>query len=238
MFSVFEETKKWALNSKLTLHAETRVPSTNDIAKAESSAVDDGIHLYLCDHQTEGRGRGENTWHDTGEGTALLSSWSFALPFAPQPTLSPAIGLAVYRALTATWSDIGFGLKPPNDIYADGKKLAGILLETVQQGNKVRLIMGFGMNVWSAPELDTAGPLVDIVTKERLTTQVFSGFLDRLLLEIVATFQESPKELSANQREILTYAINQYAPKKMVKSVFADGTIVLVGGSKVHWSTL
>lgn len=238
MFSVFEETKKWAAASKITLHANQSVGSTNEWAKSEASSVDDRPQLYICEHQTEGRGRGENTWHDTGAGNALLSSWSFALPFAPQPVLSPALGLAVYRALAATWSDLPFGLKAPNDVYAEQKKVAGILLETVQQGAKVRLIMGIGMNIWSAPEIAAAGSLVDLVKKERLTAFVFSQFLDRLLFEITTTFQESKSELSPNQRAILTYAINQYAPKKMVKDVFADGTIVMVGGSKVHWSTL
>lgn len=67
----------------------------------------------------------------------------------PAQTLSLAAGLALIEALDAAVPGQSLMLKWPNDLLLLGKKLAGILLE--RSGNRV--VIGFGVNLATAPEL-------------------------------------------------------------------------------------
>ena len=91
----------------------------------------DDLVLFLAAHQTNGRGRGANHWLDTGAGESLLSTWSLSVSSPPQAITGPRIGLALFAAATHAWPSLKFGLKAPNDLYLDGQKVAGLLVETV-----------------------------------------------------------------------------------------------------------
>lgn len=68
----------------------------------------------------------------------------------PQPqTLALAAGLALIEAVDAAMPGQALMLKWPNDLLLLGKKLAGILLE--RSGDRV--VIGFGVNLASAPQL-------------------------------------------------------------------------------------
>lgn len=68
----------------------------------------------------------------------------------PAPTLSLAAGLALIEAIDVAVPGLPLMLKWPNDLMLSGKKLAGILLE--RSGHRV--IVGFGVNLASAPDVD------------------------------------------------------------------------------------
>jgi BirA family biotin operon repressor/biotin-[acetyl-CoA-carboxylase] ligase len=77
-----------------------------------------------------------------------------------------AIGVAVCRALSRCGVHT-HGLKWPNDVLADGAKLAGILVETEASGHSLCAVIGVGVNV-NMPE-DSAGainqPWTDITSQ-------------------------------------------------------------------------
>jgi BirA family biotin operon repressor/biotin-[acetyl-CoA-carboxylase] ligase len=71
-----------------------------------------------------------------------------SLPIAALPTLSMKISLGIVNALTSIDPTIQPLIKWPNDIYASGKKLCGILIENALSGGKVQhSVIGIGMNV-------------------------------------------------------------------------------------------
>src|ERR1700722_6791330 len=82
--SVGEATKQWAEQREIQPVFTNETASTNDDAKKNAMSEGTDIVLYLANPQTAGRGRGSNTWLDTGNGEALLSTWSFAVDSAPQ----------------------------------------------------------------------------------------------------------------------------------------------------------
>lgn len=89
--------------------------------------------LLAAERQTAGRGRLGRSWN-TSSGVASdipALTFSLGLPLAPQDWsgLSLAVGLAVAQALDPEAARIG--LKWPNDLWVQGRKLAGILVETV-----------------------------------------------------------------------------------------------------------
>src|SRR5262249_28071101 len=136
---------------QVNVEAHDETPSTNDQSKEEASSIGPEPKLYLAAHQTHGRGRGKNTWSDTGAGESLLSSWSFQLAGPAQAITGPPLGDALYRSACAIWPSLEWSLKAPNDLYLGPSKVAGLLVEAVSQGDSHRLIVGLGMNVLNHP---------------------------------------------------------------------------------------
>jgi BirA family biotin operon repressor/biotin-[acetyl-CoA-carboxylase] ligase len=119
----------------------------NDKARAEP-AYCSGV-VCLAEHQLAGRGRRGKDWVSPfGSNIYLSILWTFQQGAGSINGLSLAVGVAVVRALNECGiNDIG--LKWPNDIYWQGKKLAGILIEVSgESGGPCSAIIGLGLNVY------------------------------------------------------------------------------------------
>lgn len=120
--------------------------STNRRLHEAPAAADP--QLLLAEYQTAGRGRRGRAWRSPyGANLALSLAWSFPA-WPPQLSALPlAVGVACARALTALGL-CGLRLKWPNDLYVDGRKLGGILIEhRGEAGDSCRVIIGIGLNV-------------------------------------------------------------------------------------------
>ena len=110
--------------------------------------------LRLAVHQTAGRGRAGRPWL-TVPGGMLTFSLAWHLPQAPQNLLGLplAIGVALAECLNAL--DQNVTLKWPNDVLRDGKKLAGILLESASSSNGgTWIVAGIGLNLKVTDDLE------------------------------------------------------------------------------------
>ena len=191
--------------------------------------------IFLTDHQTAGRGRGNNNWLDSCN-EQLLSSWLFSLNQPPQPVLSPLVGLALYNSLKKIFPQAMWSIKAPNDIYLNDKKIAGLLLETVAQGNKFCLIVGLGLNVLSSPsDIENSIPLSWLSDFNQIS---WTDFLDCFYLSLSTQVQRNPSQINAIQQQELLYALNQW-PQLSEKylQVEVDGTLQSAKG-KLPWSSL
>jgi len=125
-----------------------RVGSTNDAARAEGrdGAADES--LVVAEEQLAGRGRRDRVWHSpAGLGvyaTVLVRRGSWL----DRPALAQlGAGLAVAEAV-AEYTDAEVELIWPNDCYAAGAKLAGVLVEAEATGSSMDfLACGLGINV-------------------------------------------------------------------------------------------
>jgi BirA family biotin operon repressor/biotin-[acetyl-CoA-carboxylase] ligase len=124
------------------------IGSTNDeaLAWAAQGALD--LSLVIADEQTSGRGREGRKWF-TPPGAAV----AFSLLLRPTPDetahISRVVGLAALAIAEVLRS---YTLQPqikwPNDILINGNKVAGILVESVWNGEAVDCsIIGIGLNV-------------------------------------------------------------------------------------------
>jgi BirA family biotin operon repressor/biotin-[acetyl-CoA-carboxylase] ligase len=109
--------------------------------------------LLVAEHQTRGRGRLGRHWQAEA-GVSLTFSLSLSLAPADWSGLSLAVGLALAEALDPATADTGhrIGLKWPNDLWlrdaaGGGRKLGGILIETVAVGGRRMCVVGVGLNV-------------------------------------------------------------------------------------------
>jgi BirA family biotin operon repressor/biotin-[acetyl-CoA-carboxylase] ligase len=131
----------------------------NERLNAGDLAGDLAPRLLVAVEQTAGRGRMGRAWH-ARPGASL--TFSLALPLHPPAWsgLSLAVGVALAEALDPAGTCIG--LKWPNDLWrldapGRGRKLGGVLVETVGPAARRFAIVGVGLNLQplDAPDVDT-----------------------------------------------------------------------------------
>lgn len=145
------------------LFGHDEIGSTSTEALAAAEAGDRGEAWFCALKQTAGRGRRGRPW-ETPAGNLAAS-----LLIVPDcdPAISASLGfvagVALNRALAAVLPGglvkqgidgaHRIALKWPNDVLADGRKLAGILLESQKHSSgRQAVIVGFGINIVSAPD--------------------------------------------------------------------------------------
>lgn len=104
--------------------------------------------ICITDHQTRGRGQYERNW-ESNPGANLTFSMVF-LPLSSERfhVLTLACALAVVEHLNELDGSAIASIKWPNDVLLNSKKTAGLLTETMFNGNKFdRLVLGVGLNV-------------------------------------------------------------------------------------------
>lgn len=105
--------------------------------------------VCLTEMQTQGRGRFDRVWHSPYAQNIYLSIlWKFGVERADFQGLSLVIAIAVADVLSALSLAKLVQLKWPNDIYIDGKKCGGILIETRgEMHHGAQVVIGLGLNV-------------------------------------------------------------------------------------------
>jgi BirA family biotin operon repressor/biotin-[acetyl-CoA-carboxylase] ligase len=130
----------------LTVHQA--IASTNDALLAVDDLPAGRFDACLAEFQTAGRGRRGRRWlAPFGSGLCLSVNWSFRDAPAALGALSLAAGVAVLRAL-ARHGVAGAGLKWPNDIVHEGRKLGGILIDLRgEAAGPAYVVVGVGLNM-------------------------------------------------------------------------------------------
>jgi BirA family biotin operon repressor/biotin-[acetyl-CoA-carboxylase] ligase len=125
--------------------------STNSEARRRAEAGEQGPLWIRAARQTLGRGRRGKVWDS---GNANLAATLLLRP----PVQASIIGQLSFAAALAAAEmaqhfapDAAIGVKWPNDVLGDGRKLAGILLESGEDGHGRWLAIGIGVNLASFP---------------------------------------------------------------------------------------
>lgn len=134
------------LLSELEIHHSLR--STNSHLLDAARAGRPGGHACLAEHQQQGRGRRGRHWASPlGANIYLSLLWRFELEPPALSGMSLAAGVAVAKSL-AQMGITDIGLKWPNDVLWQGRKLAGVLLETSGESHGAQaVVIGVGLNV-------------------------------------------------------------------------------------------
>jgi len=126
-----------------------QIGSTNDVALAWAAEGAADLALVVADEQTAGRGRLERKW-------ITLSGTALAFSLVLRPAVEEAESIALFSALgalaVASMLEEKYGLAPeikwPNDVLVRGRKVCGILAETVWLGSRAEsVVLGIGLNV-------------------------------------------------------------------------------------------
>lgn len=141
-----------AVEAGYRLRAYDTIGSTNAEALALGRAGESGRLWVVSDRQTAGRGRRGAAWSTPPGNLAASLLIETSVPPAVAATLGFVAGVALSRAVEAVAGGCArYALKWPNDLLADGAKLAGILLETEAAPRGRIVVLGIGVNVTASP---------------------------------------------------------------------------------------
>ena len=153
------------------------VDSTNTFAKEKLLNKD--YLVVISEQQTAGRGRQGKEWYSPNAGNIYMT-----IKFRdknPAP-LSLIIGLLISEAMdSVSGQKINAGLKWPNDLLINKKKICGILIESEMSADEVEFIVGIGIN-YSLPKKESwwgeIGEVADILPREKLMNSILQNIID------------------------------------------------------------
>lgn len=171
------------------LHLLFETDSTQSRALA-AATPEKGCALWLAERQTAGQGRRGRAWASPLAAHVYFSlARRFELGFAPLSGLSLAVGVLVAEALRSE-GFAGVGLKWPNDLVVDGRKLGGILIQLRGEAmGPCEAVIGLGLNVRmpaasgervDQPWCDLAGLAQGRVSRQRVLVSVLDHLLGGL----------------------------------------------------------
>lgn len=136
------------------MHEVAESASTNDdLATAAARGALDRTVL-VAGHQSAGRGRLDRTWEAPPD-ASLLVSLLFRTPGQEPGTLMHRVAIAAVDACRQV-AGVNAGLKWPNDLLVEDRKLAGVLGQRLAGGS---VVVGLGLNVrWCPPGAARLGP--------------------------------------------------------------------------------
>lgn len=169
------------------------IDSTNQYVKDLRPQPTSG-YVCLAEAQTAGRGRQGRTWESPYGASIYMSMfWRFDGGYQAISGLSLVVGIAIAEALSEL-SLVDAKLKWPNDVYVQGKKLAGILVEVEGQlGGGCDCIIGLGLNV-DLPEkqVNINQPWTDIIraSGKQVDRNILAAHLIKSLNNALTLFEQ------------------------------------------------
>lgn len=177
------------------------VTSTNTLLNDRQSGYNKNGTVALAEKQINGRGRKDRVWYSAPD-----SNLTFSILLLKDKLLFENINFLNFAASLSIASSIEnlyqlkTHLKWPNDVLINSKKTSGILIESSSQGSKIeRVVIGIGVNVnqnsfqgtFNYPPTSIRIELGRNVERERL------------LAEILNTFEIQIDKIKTNKKEIL-----------------------------------
>lgn len=141
-----------ALSSGAAIEVFQSLDSTSLEAKRRAAAGAKAPSWIIALRQSAGYGRRGSEWRQSEGDVAATFLFEPQAPIESAPQYSFVAALAVADAIRRFAPGAPLGLKWPNDVFAGGGKIAGLLLELVGSSAKPLVALGVGVNVVSAPE--------------------------------------------------------------------------------------
>lgn len=152
------------------------LPSTNDTAARLASDPNHHGTVVTAVHQTAGRGQYGRQWQSR-PGASLLLSVALNPPAAlRRPVVLIAWAAVAVAEAIRRLTGVPARIKWPNDLLIRGKKVCGILTESVVCGADVRSVVGIGLNVHQEASDFAAAGLPDATSLTLVTGQRFDSF--------------------------------------------------------------
>lgn len=195
-----------------------RTGSTNDDALMLAAAGAAHGTVIVAEEQTAGRGRFGRAWHSEGS-SGIYASAILRPPLAPSaaPVMTLAAGVAAQSAVESS-TGLRADIRWPNDLLANGRKLAGILTEMSAEVDRLHaVVIGVGINVNQRkmpPELKEIATSVALETgKPHSRVQILVSLL---------------RYLDAEYRLLLSQGSGAIAQRWAARSSYARGKRIRV----------
>ena len=192
------------LSPSLAIEVVAQTGSTNADLIARAATLSKPT-LLVAVTQTAGRGRAGRSWLSaSGSSLTFSLAWPFPLSSQALPGLSLAVGVALAEALGSM--GVAVQLKWPNDVLKDGKKLAGVLIETTietaieaaiktaeKKSRQTWAVIGIGLNLLMPDELEQqiGRPVADVTWLAQMDRNQLLATLINHLVSCLQQFSAS-----------------------------------------------
>lgn len=206
------------------VHVEQILDSTNQYLLDKMANLANG-QTCIAEYQAAGRGRRGREWISPFASHLYFSMyWRLEAGIEKASGLSLLVGIAVVNALEKMGIQ-GVGLKWPNDLYYQGKKLAGILIElNAQASDACHCVIGIGINV-RMPEQQ--GKLIDqpwadlnSINVQPVDRNQLSGLLIKELHDLLSDYEEK--------------GLNSFLPRWFELDCFLNQQVNLIVGENIQ----
>lgn len=202
---------------RLDLREET--DSTNTVVKRKGIEGEPEGYLCVADHQTAGKGRLGRTFVSPDSGLYMSLLLRPAMSAADTLRITPAAAVAAAEAITALCGRPA-EIKWVNDIYMGGRKICGILTESVlsQDGDGIALaVLGIGVNI-ALPKDGFPAEIEAIAGAIYPYGEAPEGFRERLCAEIWNRFLPYYADLKSPEL-LKRYRELSFLPGKRVRVI-------------------
>ena len=178
------------------------IDSTNHYLNTKSLEAAPSAYVVMAEQQSNGQGRRGRTWISPFACNLYLSLlWRFQFGPAQLGCLSLFIAVAIVRVLNKLGVNDA-GVKWPNDIYWQNKKLAGILLEMRGEANgPSAVVIGVGLNMALSEDeevtkkIDQPWSDLESITGTKVDRNYFTAIVINALFEVLNAVPDKQKDL-------------------------------------------
>ncbi|GAB4314043.1 MAG: biotin--[acetyl-CoA-carboxylase] ligase [Pseudothermotoga elfii] len=221
------------------------LPSTNDFLKENWRTLSHGTAV-VAEMQTNGRGRYNRNWLSPQGGL-----W-FSILFKPRKSLRPAFftkvcSLSVIKALQAL--KVEAKIKWPNDIYINGKKLAGILTESVFDENIPKaIITGIGINVNNNIPQELSNKAISLyqITGQIYDPKIILKMILRQIDGMIRRYSKKPeittrlwkKYMIQKEGQVISFIKSNIIQSGKLLKILEESLLIEIEGKKIEISSL
>lgn len=167
------------------------VDSTNTYAREQVGQRVAKGYVCMAERQTQGRGRLGRQWVSPfGRNIYLSATWDFDDGVAALEGLSLGVGVAVCSAIQNLGVE-DIGLKWPNDILVNRRKVGGILLEMLGDPvGRCQVVVGIGVNFAMPENTKIDQPWADLGHYQHVSRNGLAAAILSELLPLLSTYAD------------------------------------------------
>lgn len=206
------------------------LPSTNDYCETHEFGEDTAI---IAREQTGGKGTKGRSF-SSPRGGVYLSLVRY-YPCKAENSFSLMIASCMAVVKTLELYGVSVGVKWPNDVFLNGKKICGILIKNSFEGENVKKsITGIGVNVNNDIPKDLADIAINL--KSVVGEVDIDEFYKRLIENLYADYSvDEYRSRNIVLGKEITVIKNGESRKAVAEDVAADGSLVLKGGERLFY---
>lgn len=206
------------------------LPSTNDYCETREFGEDTAI---IAREQTGGKGTKGRSF-SSPRGGVYLSLVRY-YPCKAENSFSLMIASCMAVVKTLELYGVRAGVKWPNDVFLNGKKICGILIKNSFEGENVKKsITGIGVNVNNDIPKDLADIAINL--KSVVGEVDIEDFYKRLIENLYAEYSvDEYRSRNIVLGKEITVIRNGESGKAVAEDIAADGSLVLKGGERLFY---
>lgn len=206
------------------------LPSTNDYCETREFGEDTAI---IAREQTGGKGTKGRSF-SSPRGGVYLSLVRY-YPCKAENSFSLMIASCMAVVKTLELYGVSAGVKWPNDVFLNGKKICGILIKNSFEGENVKKsITGIGVNVNNDIPKDLADIAINL--KSVVGEVDIDEFYKRLIEKLYADYSvDEYRSRNIVLGKEITVIKNGESRKAVAEDIAADGSLVLKGGERLFY---